>query len=52
MKDTKTLFDEGYDAAKEAKMLEDNPYPERTDEFDAWEDGWWAYFYEDDSDEE
>ena len=41
-------FDEGYEAAGKAILLEENPFGKGTDDHDLWEDGWWAYFYEED----
>ena len=41
-------FDEGYSAASDGLMIESNPHPLNTDEGQAWEDGWWAWFYDED----
>jgi hypothetical protein len=40
---TKTLQDardEGHQAAKDGKMLNENPYPSNTEHYDAWRKAW------------
>lgn len=33
-------FEEGWDAYEEGAEIRDNPYPEGTDDYNAWEEGY------------
>lgn len=40
MRDICEAYDKGYDAYFDGLSRDDNPYPDDSDDFDSWHEGW------------